>query len=98
LFSQKVYKLSIKSLWDGQPIDHAPVEMNFSSGPHGNSVKVDVRAPFFNDPGCPSSPAKEPCDELWEYEGTNATHIYNFQSPNRHQMQRFYSNMHPPIY
>lgn len=68
-FSSKVYKLSIKSQWNGKAIDHNPVALSLSSGPHGNSVKVDVQAPFFNDPGCPPSPAKEPCDELWEYEG-----------------------------
>lgn len=41
-----------------------------------SSVKVDVRGPFFNDPGCPQSPPGEPCDELWEYEGNNSHRGY----------------------
>ncbi|KAK3724607.1 hypothetical protein QZH41_016407 [Actinostola sp. cb2023] len=66
--ANQVKRLTIKTFWDGRPLDHDPVELCISSGPDGASIKVDVRAPIFNDPGCPASPAKQPCDELWEYE------------------------------
>ncbi|XP_020908241.1 UPF0462 protein C4orf33 homolog [Exaiptasia diaphana] len=64
---KQVIKLAISTSWNGKKLDHDPVGFYISASADGASIKLEVKAPFFNDPGCPPSPAG-PCDELWEYE------------------------------
>lgn len=43
-----------------------------------DSLKVEVRGSFFNDPGSPAVPPGNPCPELWEYEGTVIESLVKF--------------------
>lgn len=77
-FSQK-FEFSIRTTWDGQPIDHQPVKFTVNAV-NDDSVKVDVKGSFFNDPGAPSVPPGNPCPELWEYEGRVTESLLSFKS------------------
>lgn len=59
---------SIATTWNGEPVNHSPVELKVSSK-NETSVRVDVAGPLFNDPGPPPVTSGSPCPELWEYEG-----------------------------
>ena len=59
---------SIATTWNGELVDHSPVELKVSSE-NETSVRVDVAGPLFNDPGPPAVTSGSPCPELWEYEG-----------------------------
>ncbi|KAM7444015.1 hypothetical protein ABFA07_007382 [Porites harrisoni] len=63
----KEFEFSIATTWDGEPLNHSPVEFKVSAVDE-ISVKVDVRGPLFNDPGPPPAPSGSPCPELWEFE------------------------------
>ena len=63
---------SIATTWNGEPVDHSPVELKVSSEDE-TSVRVDVTGPLFNDPGPPAVASGSPCPELWEYEGLVAS-------------------------
>ena len=62
------FVFSIAATWNGEPVDHSPVELKVSSE-NETSVRVDVTGPLFNDPGPPAVTSGSPCPELWEYEG-----------------------------
>jgi len=63
----KKFEFSIRTTWDGKPIDHEPVKFTVNAL-NDDSLKVEVRGSFFNDPGSPAVPPGNPCPELWEYE------------------------------
>lgn len=51
-------QFEIKTRWDGSPInDHAPISVALSRGADAEHFKVSVKAPFFNNPAAPQSPA-----------------------------------------
>ncbi|MCJ8750299.1 hypothetical protein PDJAM_G00261090 [Pangasius djambal] len=56
----------IEHTWDSKPVDHAPVKICFSPGCGG--LKMEVCAPFFNDPAAPPGPPGQPFPGLWDYE------------------------------
>lgn len=64
----KGFHFSVDSLWNGDPINHDPVEFHVSA-PDRNTIKVDVSGPLFNDPLQPPGPPGHPFPELWEFEG-----------------------------
>uniref|UniRef100_A0A4W5MKB6 Uncharacterized protein n=1 Tax=Hucho hucho TaxID=62062 RepID=A0A4W5MKB6_9TELE len=57
----------ISTTWNSLPVDHEPVKVTFSPGDGG--MKMQVSAPFFNDPPGPSGPPGQPFPGLWDYEG-----------------------------
>lgn len=57
----------IENTWDGFPVRHEPVCIKLSPGDKG--VKMEVSAPFFNDPPAPRGEPGKPFSELWNYEG-----------------------------
>ncbi|XP_072526465.1 UPF0462 protein C4orf33 homolog [Salminus brasiliensis] len=59
-------EFKIEHTWDSRPVDHEPVMIRFSPGQGG--LKMEVSAPFFNDPPAPPGPAGEPFPGLWDYE------------------------------
>ena len=62
---------TINTTWDGQSINHDPVNITLTSD--GGDVRVNIEAPFFNDPTDPGGKPGQPFDKLWLYEG-NVTH------------------------
>ncbi|KAM4603758.1 UPF0462 protein C4orf33 homolog [Polymixia lowei] len=56
----------IRHTWDSLPVTHEPVRVNFSPGDGG--LKMEVFAPFFNDPAAPAGPPGQPFPGLWDYE------------------------------
>lgn len=63
------YNFSIRTEWNGVPINHAPVTFQIRAQ-DSRAVLISVSGPFFNDPGPPPSCASgSPCDGLWDYEG-----------------------------
>jgi len=65
--NRKDFVFSIATTWNGEPVNHSPVELKVSSE-NETSVRVDVAGPLFNDPGPPPVTSGRPCPELWEYE------------------------------
>lgn len=63
-----VMEFRICKTWNGSEIDHTPVVISLSAA-DGKGLQVNVKAPFFNSPPAPNSPAGQPCDRLWDYEG-----------------------------
>ena len=61
-------EFKITKTWNGLEIDHAPVVISLQCE-EGKGLRVNVQAPFFNSPPAPNSPAGQPCDRLWDYEG-----------------------------
>ena len=59
---------SIATTWNGDPVNHHPVEFKVSAL-NETSVKIHVSGPLFNDPGPPPVAPGSACPELWEYEG-----------------------------
>lgn len=57
----------IQHTWDSSPVDHDPIRIIFSPGEGG--LKMQVIAPFFDDPGAPAGPPGQPFPGLWDYEG-----------------------------
>lgn len=60
-------EFSIEHTWDNKPVAHAPVKICFSPGNRG--LKMEVSAPFFNNPAAPPGPPGQPFPGLWDYEG-----------------------------
>ncbi|XP_051993909.1 UPF0462 protein C4orf33 homolog [Xyrauchen texanus] len=56
----------IRHTWDSLPVNHEPVKIKFSPGEEG--LRMEVIAPFFNDPPAPSGTPGEPFPGLWDYE------------------------------
>ena len=61
-------EFQITKTWNGSEINHASIFISLSVR-EGKGLQVDVKAPFFNSPPAPNSPAGQPCDQLWDYEG-----------------------------
>ncbi|KAL4231153.1 hypothetical protein ACF0H5_008736 [Mactra antiquata] len=57
--------------WDGKDIKHEKAEITVSSGDKDH-VKIDITAPFYNDPVAPNGPPGQPFDQLWDYEVVEA--------------------------
>lgn len=62
----------IKTTWNGEAIDHVPIELNLESSEKG--LMINVKAPFFNDP--PPENETESSDgafdRLWDFEVVEA--------------------------
>ncbi|XP_046901759.1 UPF0462 protein C4orf33 homolog [Hypomesus transpacificus] len=56
----------IEHTWDSNLVTHDPVKVRFSPGDGG--MKMEVSAPFFNDPPGPPGPSGHPFPRLWDYE------------------------------
>ncbi|XP_063075678.1 UPF0462 protein C4orf33 homolog isoform X2 [Engraulis encrasicolus] len=56
---------SIYHTWDSLPVNHDPVKIRFSPGEGG--LRMQVEAPFFNDPTAPPGPPG-PFPGLWDFE------------------------------
>ena len=67
--SSAAMEFHISKTWSDAEIDHTPITISLSAT-DGKGLRVDVKAPFFNSPPAPNSPAGQPCDRLWDYEGT----------------------------
>lgn len=57
----------IRTTWDGLPIDHDPVRIDFVDEGHEN-ILYTIHAPFFDDPPSPGGQPGEPFPGLWDYE------------------------------
>lgn len=57
----------IENTWDSLSVNHDPVKIRFSPGEGG--LRMEVSAPFFNDPPAPPGPSGQPFPGLWDYEG-----------------------------
>lgn len=68
--SSAAMEFHISKTWNDAEIDHSPITISLSAT-DGKGLRVDVKAPFFNSPPAPNSPAGQPCDRLWDYEGTH---------------------------
>jgi len=66
-FCEKEYNFSIKTEWNGAPINHAPITF-YISAQDSRAVRISVSGPFFNDPDPPPCAAGTACDGLWDYE------------------------------
>lgn len=62
----------VTKTWNGSEIDHPSIAISLSAT-EGRGLRVDVKAPFFNSPPAPDSPAGQPCDRLWDYEGEDSS-------------------------
>ncbi|XP_067140456.1 UPF0462 protein C4orf33 homolog [Centruroides vittatus] len=60
-------KFEINTTWDGIAVNHDPVEITINEAV-GNEVRVQVLAPFFDDPPPPGGIPGKPFPKLWEYE------------------------------
>merc|ERR1711970_741797 len=63
-------KFAITGTWDGQPINHDPVELTLESG--GEDLIIRISAPFFDDPAPEGGKPGEAFFKLWEYEVVEA--------------------------
>lgn len=63
-------QFSIQHTWDSNPVDHEPIKITFSPGEGG--LKMQVFAPFFNDPPGPAGPPGHAFPGLWDYEVVEA--------------------------
>ncbi|KAI1733340.1 piezo non-specific cation channel, r-Ras-binding domain-containing protein [Ditylenchus destructor] len=70
---EKGHDFEIKHSWDGKPIDHDPIKIKMRwhferipGKPHKRVVKVETRAPFFDDD--PPNEYAGPTPGLWNYE------------------------------
>ena len=63
-------KFAIAGTWDGQPIDHDPVELTLESG--GEDLIIRISAPFFDDPAPQGGKPGEAFFKLWDYEVVEA--------------------------
>ena len=59
-------EIAINSQWNGLSINHEAVHFKCTSTNEG--LKINVRAPFFNDPP-PDGETGKPMWFLWDYEG-----------------------------
>ncbi|XP_036439561.1 UPF0462 protein C4orf33 homolog [Colossoma macropomum] len=59
-------EFSIQHVWNSDPVDHQPVKIRFSPGDGG--LRMEVCAPFFDDPPAPAGPPGQPFPGLWDYE------------------------------
>ena len=59
----------IKKQWNGEAIDHDPINIKLTSLDEG--LKINIKAPFFNDPA-PNGKRGNPMWLLWEYEVVEA--------------------------
>lgn len=66
IFVIKQMEYSIYHTWDSLPVNHDPVKIRFSPGEGG--LRMQVEAPFFNDPTAPPGPPG-PFPGLWDFEG-----------------------------
>jgi hypothetical protein len=65
---EKEFKIS--STWDGQPIDHAPVEVALVEA--GEDLIIRISAPYFGDPAPEGGKPGEAFFKLWDYEVVEA--------------------------
>lgn len=56
--------------WDGKPVDHDPIEISLL--PENDYIKMEIKAPFFNDPPAPDGDSGKPFNKLWDYEVVEA--------------------------
>ena len=63
-------KFSIATTWDGQPVDHEPVELTLEGD--GEDLVIRISAPFFGDPAPEGGKPGEAFFKLWEYEVVEA--------------------------
>ncbi|XP_034044459.1 UPF0462 protein C4orf33 homolog isoform X2 [Thalassophryne amazonica] len=59
-------EFDITQTWDSDPVTHDPIRIVFSPGAGG--LKMEVFAPFFNDPDAPPGPPGHAFPGLWNYE------------------------------
>ncbi|TRY79197.1 hypothetical protein TCAL_05125 [Tigriopus californicus] len=66
--SDLMTEFEVTNEWNGRPItDHeTKISMTFSEAKDG--VKIELRAPFFNDPPPPETKPGQPCFKLWDHE------------------------------
>jgi len=57
---------AIKTLWNGETINHEPVSVTFHETIEG--ILVNILAPYYGDP-CPPGESGKPQWGLWDYEG-----------------------------
>ncbi|XP_053713517.1 UPF0462 protein C4orf33 homolog isoform X2 [Synchiropus splendidus] len=62
----KEMEFLIRHTWDSDPVTHEPIRVAFSPGEGG--LKMQVFAPFFNDPEAPPGQPGQPFPGLWDYE------------------------------
>ncbi|XP_075471528.1 UPF0462 protein C4orf33 homolog isoform X2 [Ascaphus truei] len=60
----------IEHQWNSAPVAHEPVTIWLKSVDGG--LRMDVSAPFFNDPPAPPGAAGQPLSGLWDYEVVEA--------------------------
>ena len=63
-------KFAIAGTWDGQAIDHDPVELTLVGD--GEDLIIRISAPFFDDPAPEGGKPGEAFFKLWEYEVVEA--------------------------
>ena len=68
--TSKVY--TIDSTWNGDPVDHNPVEISLTRCNDDDSLLVDISAPFFDDPSPEGGKPGEAFFKLWDYEVVEA--------------------------
>ncbi|CAD5116429.1 DgyrCDS5319 [Dimorphilus gyrociliatus] len=62
----------ITKTWNGEPIDHPPIQLNLKSSENG--LCLTVEAPFFDDPPPEheTNVSDGACDRLWDFEVVEA--------------------------
>ncbi|XP_043917605.1 UPF0462 protein C4orf33 homolog isoform X2 [Protopterus annectens] len=60
----------IASTWDSFPVAHEPVVVTLK--PSEGGLRMQVDAPFFDDPSAPPGEPGKPFDGLWEFEVVEA--------------------------
>lgn len=65
----------IEYTWDSFPVSHEPVRIRLN--PCDKGLKMEVSAPFFNDPPAPLGEPGKPFSELWNYEVVEAFFLNN---------------------
>ncbi|XP_053559634.1 UPF0462 protein C4orf33 homolog isoform X2 [Bombina bombina] len=63
-------EFKIEHEWNSVTVSHEPVTIWLKNQDDG--LRMDVRAPFFNDPPAPPGPSGQPFPGLWDYEVVEA--------------------------
>lgn len=63
----KILNLTIEKQWNGDDINHRPIDI-LLSGSDGDFLSAQFSGRFFHDPAPPTGTPGEPYPELWKYE------------------------------
>lgn len=68
LGENKIMNLTVNQQWNGDAINHRPIEVILSWNNNDTFLSAEFSGRFFHDPAPPTGTPGEPYPELWKYE------------------------------